>query len=308
MDLEYKTVQAIEFMEENLTSPIKSIDIALEIGVSVRQLYRIFQNHISDSLANYLRTRRLTEASIRCANSDTSLIDIALDYQFNSPENFCRAFSKLFWHTPSKFRKVGSDFHVTQRPALSGVEFPLIHIGFKAPPKRINTPQRTFIGIHHHLPNYGFRKNDEAERRLLFDQASYIANKRNENEWNIVYRTQNFAAVHVLDNWLAIEVDKVNNVPDGLSTLTLPESEYLVFRHQGSEKLLDFTISMALDWLVRSPYCLGDAPTLFNVTDRENFSGDLYIAVSNQFLPHLRWWSGYSQVLTQNIRGSKKSH
>ena len=308
MDLEFKAVQAMQFIECYLCDPITSQDIASQLCVSDRQLYRLFKDVTTDSIMNYVRCRRLTEASKELIENNNSITDIALKYQFNSPNNFCRAFSKLFWHSPIKFRRVGSKNHVTQRQPFDGEEFKLVHHGFKQNPKKVCLPKRHFVGTRYLLPEYGFRKNDNEYRKKVFDNFSNIENKIDECEWNIVFRTSQAGDIlHVLENILAIKVSEISQHPDSLESFTFPKSDYLVFKHVGPEYLLDLTVSMSLSWLVKSSLYLNDAPTFFKVTNRDPFEGDLYISYSKVYISHLHWWDGYSPELTKNIGGNLKN-
>ena len=50
--------------------------------------------------------------------NEKRIIDLAYDYRFNSPENFNRAFKKLFYKTPTQIRKI-KGFNIYQRMNLS---------------------------------------------------------------------------------------------------------------------------------------------------------------------------------------------
>jgi AraC family transcriptional regulator len=50
----------------------------------------------------------LSQAAERLLGSRSKIIEIAFDYQFNSPESFSRAFKKMFAVQPKQYRKRGS--------------------------------------------------------------------------------------------------------------------------------------------------------------------------------------------------------
>jgi AraC-like DNA-binding protein len=54
--------------------------------------------------AGYLRQRRLSEAARALVDSSQPILEIALDYQFNSQEAFTRAFHRRFRLTPNAYR------------------------------------------------------------------------------------------------------------------------------------------------------------------------------------------------------------
>jgi AraC family transcriptional regulator len=53
----------------------------------------------------YLAKRRLSAASVQLSSTSKSITEIALDYQYTSPEVFTRAFKRFWGVTPSQFRK-----------------------------------------------------------------------------------------------------------------------------------------------------------------------------------------------------------
>ena len=294
MDVEYKVIQASHFIEAHLNENITAEDIAHEIAISNRQLYRFFQKGLCDSPLNYLRTRRLTEASKYLCHSNHSIIDIAFHYGFHSAENFCRAFSQLFWHSPSNFRKISSPFHFAQRKALTGHEFPIVHKCFVQNPRIVRLEPKILLGHHFTLPQYGFHSRSPSAGK-------------NDSEWNAIYRLNHNGPLHELENFNGTEVRKADHYPDDLDILCTPASTYVVFPHEGPEYLLDFTVSKALSYLVKSHFYLGDAPTLLRIRNHHNFCADLYIPVSNVFTPYLKWWNGYGRGMTWRIGGNRKS-
>ena len=58
--------------------------------------------------AEGIRARRLTLAGSELACSETRVIDVALKYGYESPESFCRAFSRFHGVAPSAAKRMGS--------------------------------------------------------------------------------------------------------------------------------------------------------------------------------------------------------
>lgn len=98
---------AIEFTERNLQKPISVAGIAEAASYSVYHFCRVFSRVAHHSPYDYLMRRRLSEAARALVESDRKIIDIALDYQFNSPETFSRAFKRMFDRQPNQWRKEG---------------------------------------------------------------------------------------------------------------------------------------------------------------------------------------------------------
>ncbi len=76
---------AIEYMEKNLTEDIQVKDIAEKAYVSEFHFQRIFSVLCGFSVAEYIRNRRLTLAARELAGSDVKVIDVAINYGYDSP-------------------------------------------------------------------------------------------------------------------------------------------------------------------------------------------------------------------------------
>lgn len=67
------------------------------------------------TLGEYIRARRLTLAGSELASSDAKVIDVALKYGYDSPESFCRAFTKFHGISPSQAKVCGSSLRSFSR-------------------------------------------------------------------------------------------------------------------------------------------------------------------------------------------------
>lgn len=101
--------RAILFVEENLHERLNLGDIAAEVNVSKYHFHRIFQGQIGMSITEYIRLRRLANASSALLHSNERILDLALYYQFESQESFTRAFKKVYQLPPGKYRRMMSD-------------------------------------------------------------------------------------------------------------------------------------------------------------------------------------------------------
>jgi AraC-like DNA-binding protein len=116
--------RALDYIEDNLCEPISPGHIAWLIGYTRTYFDQCFSAAIGESLASYLRKRRLSEAARQLITSKKTILEIALDYQYQSAEAFTRAFYKEFRFTPSAYRKrkhlvrFFSRIWLSQQPAL----------------------------------------------------------------------------------------------------------------------------------------------------------------------------------------------
>lgn len=96
---------AVKYIEENLCSPIAQENIAAACYCSLSALQKVWRYCTHTSLKEYITKRRLTRCAEDIIHTDMTLTEIAMKYQYNSPEVFTRAFRKLWGTSPSKFKK-----------------------------------------------------------------------------------------------------------------------------------------------------------------------------------------------------------
>jgi AraC family transcriptional regulator len=98
---------ALAYIESHLKESITVADIAASAGYSLYHFIRTFNQTVHHTPYDYLIRRRLSEAALELFTSEQHIIDIALDYQFNNPETFSRAFKRMFNLQPSQWRERG---------------------------------------------------------------------------------------------------------------------------------------------------------------------------------------------------------
>lgn len=95
---------AVNYIEENLCDEIKQNDIAAACCCSLSSLQKVWRYCTHTSLKEYISKRRLTRCAEDIISTDMTLTEIAMKYQYNSPEVFTRAFKRLWGISPSKFK------------------------------------------------------------------------------------------------------------------------------------------------------------------------------------------------------------
>lgn len=94
-----------DYIEWNIHEPITLYDLSRSAGYSPFHCARVFKELIGKSPFDYIRTLRLTRAALKLRDEKVKVIDVALDFVFDSHEGFTRAFSKEFGITPHKYSK-----------------------------------------------------------------------------------------------------------------------------------------------------------------------------------------------------------
>lgn len=95
---------SIDYIEENIKS-IKSVDeVASNVYVSNYYLQTGFQIMTGYSIKEYIRNRKLYLASLDLLKGN-KIIDVALDYGYETPESFTKAFKRFHGFNPSKIKE-----------------------------------------------------------------------------------------------------------------------------------------------------------------------------------------------------------
>lgn len=96
--------QIISLMQENLEEPLPARALANAVGVSLRQIQRLFQVSFGTTLTNYYLRLRLEHARQLVLNSECSLTEIAVTCGFASPAHFSRSYRTYYGRAPSSER------------------------------------------------------------------------------------------------------------------------------------------------------------------------------------------------------------
>ncbi len=97
--------RAIEFIEAHLCEDVTVADMASAAGFSLYHFIRTFNRVTRHTPYGYLMRRRMAEAARKLVSSDSRVVEIALDYQFNNHESFSRTFKRMFGLQPVQWRE-----------------------------------------------------------------------------------------------------------------------------------------------------------------------------------------------------------
>ena len=112
--------RALDYIEDHLQEAITVADMAEAVSYSLWHFCRTFNQATHHTPYDYLMRRRLAEAARALLEGDEKIIEVALDYQFNNPETFSRAFKRVFGLQPSRWRKEGRAGHWPQGRSCPG--------------------------------------------------------------------------------------------------------------------------------------------------------------------------------------------
>jgi AraC-like DNA-binding protein len=100
-------------IEQNLSTPPKVQEIATNVGLSKRQLERLFRKIAGKSIQEFSRDLRVYYGLWLLANSTKSITAVATESGFADPSHFNRLFRATFGCSPSVLRKGGPELFRT---------------------------------------------------------------------------------------------------------------------------------------------------------------------------------------------------
>lgn len=101
-----KLGEVIKKMEGAIEDPISPARLASEVGMSTRQLERLFRRYLDRSPKRYYMELRLAKARNLLMQTDMSVINVALACGFASPSHFSKCYRAHYQTTP--YRERGS--------------------------------------------------------------------------------------------------------------------------------------------------------------------------------------------------------
>ena len=105
--------KAIRFIQKNPKENLSLQSIADNAGFTLTYFDTIFQRHTGYTPVEYARVYKLTRSALELRRTERTVLDIALEYGYQSPESFTRAFKSFYSMTPSDYRAKYSKSIVT---------------------------------------------------------------------------------------------------------------------------------------------------------------------------------------------------
>ncbi len=99
-----KLSNVIQMMEANIEEPISPSLLARDVGMSTRQLERLFRRYLNRSPKRYYMEIRLQKARNLLMQTDMSVINVALACGFASPSHFSKCYRAQYNTTPYRER------------------------------------------------------------------------------------------------------------------------------------------------------------------------------------------------------------
>jgi len=101
-----KLIETVSIMESNIEEPISLDELARHVGVSRRQLERLFQKHLNCVPTRYYLELRLTRARQLLLQTSISIVDVAFACGFVSAPHFSKCYRDYYGIPPREERRL----------------------------------------------------------------------------------------------------------------------------------------------------------------------------------------------------------
>ena len=269
--------KTIDYIEANLKEELDINRAISESGYSLTHFYRIIQSFSGISLKDYIRNRRLSEAAVALRMSDTRIIDIAMEYDFQSQEVFTRAFLSSFGITPGQYRK--SRESITLYKKLNARQLFMSLNGLSIEPTIILEKIFQLVGITRTV-HPGSADISQLWREFHHSSNSIVTPLNSDKLIGLCEYMPDITDDSEFSYMACKEVLSTNNLPMGMDAKIIPCTKYAVFTHSGTVDGLKETYDKIYGiWLPLTGSQLAEADTLeiYTLQSSNNYKLDIYI-------------------------------
>jgi len=243
--------KALNYIELHLREKLHLEDIAEVANYSPWHFHRLFVATTGITVGEYIRKRRLSEASRELAYTNKPIKQLASDYQFESQAAFTRSFKSFSGSTPGQMRRclqpllhfqakllISKKGEIMQNPKIiHKTAFKVIGISCQSTMKNNTIPALwdDFMKICDKIPNA--TEKDTAYGICFFEKMPEMT-----DDTPFTY----MASLEVATDAVAAK---------GFQCRQVPEADYAVFEHKGSlDTLHDTYAAIYGEWLPQSGY------------------------------------------------------
>ena len=237
------------YIGEHIREPITAKMLSDAAGYSQYHAARIFKQQTGRTPFEYIRERRLVSAALVLRRGRVKILDVALDFVFDSHEGFTRAFTKAFGIAPKRFASEPKPkdwiipFRVLNRRKIGQEETDMAEKTAVIFTQIVERPQRKLL----------LKRSESAEEYFGYCEEFGCADDETGNSipWEIVSNIKE-ALYEPVGMWLPdnmripgagdpggtglyaqgieLPADYDGTIPDGFSVIDLPPCKLLVFQ------------------------------------------------------------------------------
>jgi len=250
--------KALWYIEAHSAEPVTLDQVADASGLSRFHLARVFPATTGHSVFGYLRGRRLTEAARELAKGAPDILSVALDAGYGSHEAFTRAFRDVLGLTPEEVRaRRGLDNLALVEPMRMS-DLPVVNL---AKPSFRDVGAMLVAGIRQYH-RYSELGGIPAQWQRINMHIGHIPGEVGGSAYGVCTA----AAPGDRDGFdyiAGVAVRSLDDLPEELSGLRIPQRRYAVFEHKEHISTIGSTCAAIFgDWLPNSGRKTAEGPLM----------------------------------------------
>jgi len=281
--------EAMDYIESHLYDEIDYNELERITGTSVYHFRRMFSFLSGMTLGEYVRNRRLSNATFDLLHEGMSVTETAFKYGYESVDGFSRAFREWSGINPSEVKKKN------MLKAFPKLSFQLTIQGGINMDYRIEKKEAyKIVGVKKRIPIQFEGENQEIiklaksitpeQRKKLHSYANMEPNQVVNASYNLDEgcMEEKGSLDHMIGFLTTKELDF-----DGFEVVEVPALTWAIFSSKGEfPKVMQETwAKIASEWLPASDYELVDAPNISftgDLSDRNNVYSEIWFAVKKK--------------------------
>ena len=242
MDVFERIERSVDFIEDNLLEELTLERVAAAACFSPYHFHRIFKALAGESVGSYIRKRRIAQAAEELLSGARNILDIALDYRFQSHEAFSRSFKKACGLTPGGYRRKGMRLRILLKKRLDIGALRHLRGGVTMEPRIVRKESFKVVGMEITTTlRSNWANRDIAKLWTRFHaRMDEIVNRTNPpvaygicgnvaEEPSPPEKTEDTEYTDLV----SVEASGFDDIPEGMTGRTIPERTYAVFTHKG---------------------------------------------------------------------------
>jgi AraC family transcriptional regulator len=217
-------------IENGIKNNINAFILSKKYDFSEGHLRRLFSFAFKQSIAAYIRSRKLAASLNDILETTSNILDIALEYGFEYEQSYIRTFKREFGITPGDLRKTRKVMQI--KPPLHLFDGRKLDDGILFGPDFVMVPQFHVIGKRHYLSFSDMRSEPLLAKQFMENERKLIKKAIDPNVFiglscNININEGKFDFVP------SLQAANLENIPPGLCGETFETSMCARFRYIG---------------------------------------------------------------------------
>ena len=277
--------EAVDYIESHISDEITADDVANSVCISTFYFQKGFSMLCGYTIMEYIRNRRLALAGVALADSEAKVIDVAMQYGYDSPDSFTKAFTRFHGITPSQVRK-----DKTMIKSFAPLKLTISLKGGYLMDYRITKKDSfTVIGS---AKEFSY---EHAKQEIPAFWQEHYATGKGQHVCGMFGINIDEQMGHEKFEYVIADIyNPVTDIPEGFVTKTIPAFTWAVFPCKGAmpNSLQDVNTKIFSEWLpalkeyeFAAGYCIEmyDAPDKYpkGIQD-ENYYAEIWIPVKRK--------------------------